>query len=149
MIRAGVAHAAILAAIHAEAFPPQEAWGAAAMAGVLGMAGVFGFVDERGGLVLGRLAADEGEILTLGVLPSARRQGLGRALLQRAIAEAESSVWFLEVSAANTAALCLYRAAGFAECGRRRGYYATGQDALLLKRPCGPAAPRISPFESG
>ncbi len=108
------------------------------MADVLGMPGVFAFVDQRGGLVLARLAADEGEILTLGVLPSARRQGLGGALLQRAIAEAESSVWFLEVSAANTAALCLYGAAGFAECGRRRGYYGAGQDALLLKRAGGP-----------
>jgi ribosomal-protein-alanine N-acetyltransferase len=44
---------------------------------------------------------------------------------------------FLEVSAANAAALALYRAAGFAEAGRRPGYYRTPEgaalDALVLR----------------
>jgi ribosomal-protein-alanine N-acetyltransferase len=41
---------------------------------------------------------------------------------------------FLEVSERNAAARALYAAAGFAEVGRRRRYYADGADALVLRR---------------
>jgi ribosomal-protein-alanine N-acetyltransferase len=41
---------------------------------------------------------------------------------------------FLEVAEGNAAARALYGAAGFAEAGRRRRYYADGGDALVLRR---------------
>jgi ribosomal-protein-alanine N-acetyltransferase len=68
-----------MAAIHAEAFPPGEAWSAEIFAAQLGLPGVFGLIDERGGMILLRVAVDEAEILTLAVAPAARRQGMGRA----------------------------------------------------------------------
>lgn len=130
-------HAAALAAIHAAAFPPRERWGADAMALQLGLPGAFGLIDARGGLVLARVAADEAEILTLAVLPAARRQGIARALLAAAAGRAAAGgavSLFLEVSAANLAARRLYAGCGFAPVGRRARYYPDGADALIMRR---------------
>ena len=134
--RATPLHAAALAEIHAAAFPPGERWGADAMAQELGQPGAFGLVDPAGALLLARVAADEAEILTLAVAPSARRQGRAMALLDAAIAlvrGAGARALFLEVSAVNTAAQALYARAGFVEVGRRPRYYADGADALVLR----------------
>jgi ribosomal-protein-alanine N-acetyltransferase len=87
---------------------------------------------------LARAAAGEAEILTLAVMPPARGQGLGRALLQSAAAHAASlgaASVFLEVGADNPAALALYASLGFDRVGQRKAYYAahgTG-DAWVLK----------------
>ena len=104
------------------------------MAGLLAMPGVFGFIDGRGGFILVRAAGGEAEILTLAVEPSARRRGLGRALLDQALAATAGSPLFLEVAADNAVARALYGAAGFTECGRRTGYYGAGRDALVLRQ---------------
>ena len=137
MIQAGPLHAAVLATIHAEAFPPGERWTAAALAGVLDMPGVWCLLDERGGFALAREAGGEAELLTLAVAPAARRLGIARALVTRVLDRATGPV-FLEVAAHNGAALGLYRSAGFVERGRRRHYYGPGRDALILRRdpPC-------------
>ena len=66
-------------------------------------------------------------------------------MLERAMATAAGRggrAMFLGVAAGNAAALRLYDAAGFAEVGRRAGYYRGGADALVLRRgltPCGAA----------
>ena len=136
IIQATPAHAAALAAIHAAAFPPREAWGEDAIALQLALPGAFGLVDERGGMLLGRVAADEAEVLTLAVAPSVRRQGLATALLRAARAQVSACgghAMFLEVAAGNAAALALYRREGFVEVGRRRRYYADASDALVLR----------------
>jgi len=134
--RAGQAHAAALATIHAAAFPPGEAWSANSIALLLGQLGGFGLIDERGGMVLARVAADQAEVLTLAVTPAARRQGIAAGLLRLACAEAggrgATSV-FLEVHTDNVAALALYRREGFIEVGRRRRFYADSSDALVLR----------------
>ncbi|WP_137179036.1 GNAT family N-acetyltransferase [Roseomonas sp. AR75] len=137
MIAATTAEAPALAALHAEAFPPAERWGADAIRLMLEMPGAFGLVLPGTGFVLARVAADEAEILTLAVVPAARRAGHGGALLVAAMAQAAArgaATMFLEVSAGNDAARALYAAAGFAEAGRRRRYYADGSDALVLRR---------------
>ncbi|MEM1385492.1 MAG: GNAT family N-acetyltransferase [Pseudomonadota bacterium] len=96
----------------------------------------------RHGVLLMRFASDEAEILTLAVILDARRQGLGRALLDRALSVARergAARLFLEVRLGNRAARALYAAAGFAETGRRRDYYAVPgggrEDALILVNP--------------
>lgn len=90
---------------------------------------------------MGRVIADEAELLTLAVAPPARRQGLGRGLLAHFLDEARrrgATRAFLEVAADNGPACALYQAGGFAEDGRRRGYYRGPDgvvvDALLLSR---------------
>jgi ribosomal-protein-alanine N-acetyltransferase len=129
--------AAAAAMLHARAFPPGEAWGESAIALMLDLPGTFGVLRPHGGFVLARVAADEAEILTLAVVPEARRAGLGGALLAEALAGARlrgAGAMFLEVSEANQAARALYARADFVEVGRRRRYYVDGSDALVLRR---------------
>ena len=129
------ADADTLAAIHAEAF--DSPWNAAALADLLGQAGVFGIAAPRG-FILCRVVLDEAEILTLAVRPEVRRQGLARRLTRAAGDTARglgAERLFLEVAEDNVAARGLYAGAGFVETGRRRGYYETPQgrtDALIL-----------------
>ena len=76
------------------------------------------------------------EVLDLRVLPSWRRQGYGRQLLEAALqALAPVRRVDLEVRALNEAALGLYRDLGFRETGRRPQYYAAPggrEDAILM-----------------
>jgi ribosomal-protein-alanine N-acetyltransferase len=122
-----------LAALHAQAF--DTPWGEAEIGVLLDGPGGFALLDD-GGFILCRAIAGEAEILTLAVAPDARRSGKGRALVEAAAvlaAQAGAGSFFLEVAEDNTAAVALYRAAGFAEVGRRRAYY--GQvDAIVMRR---------------
>ena len=130
------AHADALAAIHAAAFPPDEVWSANVISLHVGLPGGFGFIDARGGMILARTVMDEAEILTLAVLPDARRQGLGCDLLQAAMrraAAADARTMFLEVAEDNASARRLYARHGFTEVGRRKRYYANGDDALVMR----------------
>lgn len=102
--------------------------------------GTWGHRAGEAGFVLARAAADEAEILTLAVVPAWRRRGLGAALLaaaQRRAASLGAAQLFLEVAADNDAARALYAGAGFEAVGLRRGYYAGGRDALVLRRALG------------
>src|SRR5690606_32388544 len=100
------------------------------------------------GFILMRVAADEAEILTLAVRPAARRAGLGGRLVGEGVLTATArgaGRVFLEVAEDNAAARALYARTGFAEAGRRRGYYARAdggrRDALLLVLNLVPALP--------
>jgi ribosomal-protein-alanine N-acetyltransferase len=92
---------------------------------LLGWAGV---------LVIG----DSAEILTVGVVPHARRRGIARQLLADLLAAAKqrgAHEAYLEVRIDNEPARQLYRSAGFAEVGVRRGYYDGGRvDGVTMKR---------------
>ena len=80
---------------------------------------------------------DSSHIVTFGVDPLARRQGIGKALLTSAISLMHKLAisWVtLEVRASNKAARRLYENAGFNEAGIRERYYSDNQeDALVLK----------------
>ncbi|MGH7568243.1 MAG: ribosomal protein S18-alanine N-acetyltransferase [Gemmatimonadales bacterium] len=93
--------------------------------------------DGVAGYVVARRAADEGEILNLGVAARARRQGVGRALVRAAIAAlgtAGARAVYLEVRESNAAARRLYEGLGFSEVARRRAYYRRPtEDAVILK----------------
>lgn len=137
IIPATAADAPVMAALHAAAFPSNEAWSADAFYLQVMLPGVHGLVHDRGGMILYRVAADEAEILTLAVIPEARRQGIATALLAAAADAARrdgAAALFLEVSVMNEPARVLYARAGFVEVGRRRRYYADGTDALVLRR---------------
>lgn len=141
---AGADAAGLLAALHAEAFP-HDPWSEDAMTRLLAMPGAFAVLavenDDPAGLVLARVAADEAEIVTLGVVPRFSRRGIGRRLVSAAVDRAASlgaARLFLEVGTGNLAARGLYDALGFREVGRRPGYYADGEDAVVLARPLSP-----------
>lgn len=132
IVEATAAHAEVMAAIHKAAFP-DDPWDTKFMRTMLDHPGVFGFLDARGGVLLVRVAADEAEILTIGVI--AARQGIGTALMQAAIEQARvlgTASLYLEAAAGNVAARALYKSLGFTEAGLRRKYYADGDDAVLL-----------------
>ena len=123
---------AALTGLHAQAFSP--AWSAAAIRDLFATPGVFAFASAEG-FILARVAAGEAEILTLAVIPAARRHGLGRALVRSAAAHAErlgATSLFLEVGLRNKAAQALYRGLGFTGIGRRKAYYGN-EDADVLK----------------
>lgn len=136
MIPASAAHAGVMAAMHAAAFPAGERWGPEALGLLLGQPGVFGLIADAKGFVLARVAADEAEILTLAVAPSARRRGVAFGLIAAAkhrAAAAGAVAMFLEVASDNEAARALYAKAGFRRVGRRARYYPNGGDALVLR----------------
>ncbi|MFL1461646.1 GNAT family N-acetyltransferase [Roseococcus sp. DSY-14] len=125
-----------LAAIHADTFPRDEAWGEGALRTMLEMPGAILAAEGEDGFLLARAAGGEAEILTLAVRPAARRRGVARRLLGSAAAAARSlgaAALFLEVAADNAPALALYGQAGFAPVGLRRNYYGPGRDARVLR----------------
>jgi len=79
------------------------------------------------------------QILTVGVLPAARRRGIGRLLVRELMAEAarrRATEVLLEVREDNSAARQLYASEGFTVLGRRRGYYEQGRvDAITMRCP--------------
>ena len=127
---AGVECAEELARLHAPLFSP--AWDAVSFKALLDHPGSTAFIARTGeplataGFILGRLIADEAEILTLGVCESWQRRGIGQRLVEalgRAARKAEARRLYLEVAASNATALRLYQKLGFAEIGRRKDYY--------------------------
>lgn len=80
---------------------------------------------------------DEAELANLAVVPAMRGQGIGAALLDRALSDARAAgcvVMHLEVREANAAARALYESRGFGMVGRRKRYYREPvEDALILR----------------
>jgi [ribosomal protein S18]-alanine N-acetyltransferase len=78
---------------------------------------------------------EEAHITVLAVDPRYQRRGLGQWLLiQLLISACARSLQraTLEVRPSNSRALALYESFGFETLGRRRCYYADGEDALIL-----------------
>ncbi len=109
--------------------------------------GVPFLVAERQGIVAGYVvahyAADEGEILNLGVAAAHRRQGIGRALVERVLqtlVQRGVGTVYLEVRASNAAARQLYESLGFGEVARRARYYRRPIEDAVVLRAAIPAA---------
>lgn len=121
-----------LSALHAASFP-YDPWDATALANLAALPGAVMLCLERG-FILMRTAADETEVITIAVDPACRGLGIGRRLLLAGLKAARAQgacQAFLEVAVDNQAALALYRQAGFAEIGRRRGYYRRAPDEAV------------------
>jgi len=76
------------------------------------------------------------EIQNVAVHPEWRRRSIGRKLVEVLLAEARAANVrraLLEVRRYNRPALALYRKLGFRETGTRQGYYADGEDAVLME----------------
>jgi ribosomal-protein-alanine N-acetyltransferase len=108
-------------------------------------AGYCALVGEREGRIVAfgamMIGPGEAQVLNLSVVPDARREGLGRALLRRFLAIARAAGaehCFLEVRVSNAAALALYAGEHFEPVARRVGYYpptpsTRREDALVLR----------------
>jgi ribosomal-protein-alanine N-acetyltransferase len=140
---AGPRDAAAIAKLHAASF--RRGWSDGEIEGMLLDRNVVAHRATIGrhlaGFIISRVAADEAEILSVAVAQAYRGRAVARMLLRhhlgRLAALGVRSV-FLEVDEGNVSALRLYRRAGFADAGRRQGYYpkADGKPAaaLVLRR---------------
>jgi ribosomal-protein-alanine N-acetyltransferase len=146
--RAEIADCDVLSELHAGAF--RRGWSDAEFESLLVQPGVHALLalhrnrlgrSTPAGFVLYRLAADEGEILSVAVAPDFRRRGVGRQLIEEALRhvyrEGARHI-HLEVEDTNHGAIALYRGAEFRESGRRKGYYTEGREtpggALVMLR---------------
>lgn len=127
----------------------DEPYGAAAIADLLKPPSAWALIAETGGadeispvgFLIASTAADEAEILSLGVSPGYRRKGTAIAMINYLLCHAKTKgaeKFFLEVAADNEAAIDLYGSAGFKRVGLRRNYYkrrgGVFTDALILRR---------------
>jgi ribosomal-protein-alanine N-acetyltransferase len=149
VVAAGATALDLLARLHGACFDPG--WSRESLARLLATPGALAFLAVTGdeaaaepvGFLLARAAGGECEIISLGVVPAARRQGAARALLAATLAAAASAGarnCFLEVAADNAAARALYLGFGFREVGRRPGYYRNSggaADAVVMARALG------------
>jgi ribosomal-protein-alanine N-acetyltransferase len=91
-----------------------------------------GDVVGFGGL---RYALDTAHLLNLGVHAIHTKQGVGYRLCQALVADAvqrAATCLTLEVRVSNEPAIALYRKLGMQPAGSRPGYYADGEDAMIL-----------------
>jgi [ribosomal protein S18]-alanine N-acetyltransferase len=88
------------------------------------------------GILIGRIAADEFEILNLAVGKACRRRGIATQLVRFALEYARRAGarrTYLEVRASNEGGIAFYTRLGFRDCGRRANYYRDPlEDAVLL-----------------
>lgn len=94
------------------------------------------------GFAVLRLARDKGRrtgrIVSIGVDPVHRGNGIGRHLLQEAqrwCLRAGAECLRLEVAQDNVTALALYRSQGYRAVATLPHYYGAGRDALCMERP--------------
>lgn len=134
----------MVAALQQACFP-EDPWDEASVATLTAPPAGFAVIaldvqDQPVGFVMARVAAEDAEILAIGVLPPARRGGVGRLLVEAAVAKSRdlgATALFLEVAEDNQAAWTLYKACGFFSVGRRPGYYKRPDGrvaALVLRR---------------
>ena len=90
------------------------------------------------GYVILSVAVGEAHILNICLDPAYQGKGLGRQFLKEVLIIAKkknANSVFLEVRPSNTAAVQLYKTAGFKKIGKRKNYYPTAdgkEDALVL-----------------
>ncbi len=123
---------AVLSEIHRASFP--RGWGAGEFESLLAQDAYFclvarkeGNVDKpTSGFILVKSVLDEAEIISIATKQSARKKGVAQQLLSAAVRKLSAdrtTKLYLEVEAGNTAAINLYKKAGFREISRREGYY--------------------------
>ena len=99
-----------IAALHAKLFP--TAWDSDAIQALIEHPASLALIAARPGreivgFIIAQIAADEAEILTVGVAPESQRHGVGRQLVDgvaRAAARSDARRLFLDVAAGNAPA---------------------------------------------
>lgn len=120
----------------------NDAWSPQNMAAELASRHTYYLVAERVGVeayagLFAPRGSEQADIQTIAVGESARRQGLGRVLMQALIGEARergARELFLDVRADNPGAQALYTSLGFEQIAERPGYYQPDNvDALVMR----------------
>jgi [ribosomal protein S18]-alanine N-acetyltransferase len=99
--------------------------------------------DDKNGAIAGwavgwLVPPDELQVLEVAVAPACRGRGIGTSLVKGLVQEGgrkhgtSVSIVLLEVRESNQAAIRLYKTVGFQIVGRRKRFYADGEDALLM-----------------
>ncbi len=138
-------HAAEIAGLHGQLFNPP--WDTAGVQPFLEASAAVAFVARVGippvttGFIIGQIAADVSEIISIGVAPDWQKRGMGRILFDafsRAVTRAGAKRVFLDVAADNVAGLALYTKLGCTEVGRRKDYYLRHEtpsvDAIVMTK---------------
>ena len=76
------------------------------------------------------IVCDELELVNIAVDESVRKQGVGRAMMEKMLEE-EFFVCSLEVAEDNLGAMEFYKTFGFIETGRRKNFY-KNKDAVIM-----------------
>ena len=95
------------------------------------------FENTLAGYIGFQTVVDETSVFNVAVLPEFRRNGMGKALVEKLIDEAKKSgskVVFLEVRAGNLPAINLYEKEGFVFFGLRKNYYENPKENALILR---------------
>jgi ribosomal-protein-alanine N-acetyltransferase len=133
--------AELLGDLHARAF--DKGWSASEIAKLMENTVVFALISrgaDAQGFVMAWAAAGDAELLTVAVVPEARRKGVGASLVTSAGVAAlvrGAASMHLEVAEDNAAARALYAKLGYEEAGRRHAYYAGeggSVDAIVMRR---------------
>jgi len=125
-----------------ECFPPGISYSRPELKAYVRHRGAFTLVaaDVKDGKIAGFIVAHEaltGHIITIDVLPTARRSGVGSLLLRAAedqLRAAGSRAIGLETAVDNVAALSFYKRHGYSVIRTWPRYYSNGVDALVLKK---------------
>lgn len=137
--------AASIAAMHARLF--DEPWDPPSVARLIDRPAALAMLARTietcaaTGFVIAQVAADEAEILTIGVAPEWQRRGIARLLLRKLARKAAARGarhLYADAAVDNEPAIALYARLGFEPSGRRKAYYArrttAPSDAVLLAK---------------
>lgn len=117
-----------------------DAWPLVDLVAMLSFPGIIRFKAVSGERIAGVIASDLRRsqnlawIITLGVLPEFRRQGIARALLQACENRIQVSRIRLSVRRSNWPAISLYAEEGYRQVDVWNKYYVDGEDALILEK---------------
>lgn len=149
MIRTASSEDALLLAGFEQALFPEDAWTLAMIREELASPWshyVLAYEDDaEGSEPIGyggvKTVGDDADIMTIGVVESARGRGVGMRILAALTGEAKrrgARRVFLEVRESNEAARRLYESAGFVDLGRIRNYFRNpSEDAVLMRAELG------------
>lgn len=112
--------------------------------------GAQGFVAEEEGAIIGfvlvrRVSAEQGHVITLDVHADYRRRGLGTALLAQAeqwLRQQGVTRVHLETSVDSEAAVAFWQKTGYRQRGLLRGYYLDRINAYVMEKELLPLATR-------
>jgi ribosomal-protein-alanine N-acetyltransferase len=128
-----------LAELQKRAFPPRLAYTLGTLALLWALPWVRLLVARKQGEIVGCIIGDRtldgGRVINLAVDPSARRQGVGTALLEEIEQALAGGDMTLMVQVENSAARALYHQVGYVDESVAANYYGPGRAGVRMRKP--------------